>query len=175
MNAPTSYEDASAHWKPATGLLDAVLLENEGRIQSEENPAFTTRREPRPQHVYTDDSARGILRRLVDVLISLINRASKIDVMVSRYGKTVMALPLIAVILLVLFAPWMTIPVMLIALFFGFRYAFRGEGISDKVNQAMDRVAAADSIRSGKRTTRTYRGIRQNPVGEDEQKIALIE
>lgn len=149
-----SYEDAKRALEASNwDLLDAmVLLENEGRIQSEENPAFTTRREPRPQHVYTDDSARGILRRLVDVLVSLINRASKIDVVVSRYGKTVMALPLIAVILLVLFAPWMTIPIMLIALFFGFRYAFRGEGISDKVNQAMDRVAdAADSIRSGKK------------------------
>ncbi|HHX20679.1 MAG TPA: hypothetical protein GX722_02700 [Clostridiales bacterium] len=152
--ANVSYEDAKRALEASNwDLLDAmVLLENEGRIQSEENPAFTTRREPRPQHVYTDDSARGILRRLVDVLVSLINRASKIDVVVSRYGKTVMALPLIAVILLVLFAPWMTIPVMLIALFFGFRYAFRGEGISDKVNQAMDRVAdAADSIRSGKK------------------------
>ncbi len=152
--ANVSYEDAKRALEASNwDLLDAmVLLENEGRIQSEENPAFTTRREPRPQHVYTDDSARGILRRLVDVLVSLINRASKIDVVVSRYGKTVMALPLIAVILLVLFAPWMTIPIMLIALFFGFRYAFRGEGISDKVNQAMDRVAdAADSIRSGKK------------------------
>ena len=152
--ANVSYEDAKRALEASNwDLLDAmVLLENEGCIQSEENPAFTTRREPRPQHVYTDDSARGILRRLVDVLVSLINRASKIDVVVSRYGKTVMALPLIAVILLVLFAPWMTIPVMLIALFFGFRYAFRGEGISDKVNQAMDRVAdAADSIRSGKK------------------------
>ncbi|MGI6652995.1 MAG: hypothetical protein ACOX55_02670 [Christensenellales bacterium] len=152
--ANVSYEDAKRALEASNwDLLDAmVLLENEGRIQSEENPAFTTRREPRPQHVYTDDSARGILRRLVDVLISLINRASKIDVVVSRYGKTVMALPLIAVILLVLFAPWMTIPIMLIALFFGFRYAFRGEGISDKVNQAMNRVAdAADSIRSGKK------------------------
>ncbi|MGI6634499.1 MAG: hypothetical protein ACOX7B_04955 [Christensenellales bacterium] len=152
--ANVSYEDAKRALEASNwDLLDAmVLLENEGRIQSEENPAFTTRREPRPQHVYTDDSARGILRRLVDMLVSLINRASKIDVVVSRYGKTVMALPLIAVILLVLFAPWMTIPVMLIALFFGFRYAFRGEGISDKVNQAMDRVAdAADSIRSGKK------------------------
>ena len=152
--ANVSYEDAKRALEASNwDLLDAmVLLENEGRIQSEENPAFTTRREPRPQHVYTDDSARGILRRLVDVLVSLINRASKIDVVVSRYGKTVMTLPLIAVILLVLFAPWMTIPIMLIALFFGFRYAFRGEGISDKVNQAMDRVAdAADSIRSGKK------------------------
>ena len=152
--ANVSYEDAKRALEASNwDLLDAmVLLENEGRIQSEENPAFTTRREPRPQHVSTDDSARGILRRLVDVLVSLINRASKIDVVVSRYGKTVMALPLIAVILLVLFAPWMTIPIMLIALFFGFRYAFRGEGISDKVNQAMDRVAdAADSIRSGKK------------------------
>ena len=152
--ANVSYEDAKRALEASNwDLLDAmVLLENEGRIQSEENPAFTTRREPRPQHVYTDDSARGILRRLVDMLVLLINRASKIDIIVSRYGKTVMALPLIAVILLVLFAPWMTIPVMLIALFFGFRYAFRGEGISDKVNQAMDRVAdAADSIRSGKK------------------------
>ena len=152
--ANVSYEDAKRALEASNwDLLDAmVLLENEGRIQSEENPAFTTRREPRPQHVYTDDSARGILRRLVDMLVLLINRASKIDIIVSRYGKTVMALPLIAVILLVLFAPWMTIPIMLIALFFGFRYAFRGEGISDKVNQAMDRVAdAADSIRSGKK------------------------
>ncbi len=152
--ANVSYEDAKRALEQSDwDLLDAmVLLESEGRVQPQEKAPFTTRREPRVQATDSDDSARGVLKRLVDMLVALVNRASKIDVVISRHGSTVMTLPLIAVILLVLFVAWLAIPAIIIALFFGFRYALKGEGISPKVNQAMDRVAnAADSIRSGKK------------------------
>lgn len=152
--ANVSYEDAKRALEASDwDLLDAmVLLENEGRVPPQEKAPFTTRREPRPKASDADDSVRGVLRRLTDMLVSLINRAGKIDVVLSRHGKTVLALPLIAVILLVLFVGWVAIPAIVVGLFFGFRYALRGDGISDKVNQAMDRMAnAADNIRSGRK------------------------
>ena len=150
--ANVSYEDAKRALEQTNwDLLDAmVLLENEGRVQPQEKTPYTTRREPRPQTAQTDDSVRGVVRRLVDMLVSLVNRASKIDVVVSRHGKTVLTLPLIAVILLIVFTTWVAIVAIVVSLFFGIRYSLTGEGISDKVNQAMDRVAnAADNIRGG--------------------------
>lgn len=149
-----TYEEAKRALEQSNwDLLDAmILLESEGRVQAAEQTPYTTRREPQPHTRTADESVRGVLRRAVDMLVLLINRVAKIDVVVKRYGKTVLTLSLFAVILLGLFIPWVTIPLLVVALFFGFRYAFTGEGVSPKVNEAMDRVAnAADNIRYDRR------------------------
>lgn len=52
--------------------------------------------------------------------------------------------PITAFVLLLIFAPWITIPLLIIGLFFGFRYRFIGPDLSDNtVNDAMNTAADA--------------------------------
>ena len=59
---------------------------------------------------------------------------------VHRRNKIVLTLPLTVLVLMVIFF-WVTIPAIIVSLFFGFRYRFSGTDISPKVNDAMDSVA----------------------------------
>ena len=52
-------------------------------------------------------------------------------------------------ILLLIFMFWWVLPIMLLGLFLGFRYSFRGHQITGTVNKAMDKAAqTAEQIKS---------------------------
>lgn len=152
--ANVSYEDAKAALEATDwDLLDAlVYLEKEGKMQDEGSARFTTRQEPRPEQPRPDDSAKGVFTRLFETLASVINRINRIDLEVSRRRKPLFTLPLLALLLLLGFAFWVTIPVMVISLFFGVTYRFRGVNGVDGVNRVMDKAAdVAENIRTGAR------------------------
>ena len=149
--ANVSYEEAKTALEAANwDLLDAmVLLESEGKIHTDSTSNFTTK-QPEKKVSAPDQSGRGMVRRLCDTLVSLINKANTIDLEVSRRSSPVFTVPLIALLLLLIFAFWFTIPIIVISLFFGYRYTFKGPNVMDSINQAMEKAAdAADSIRSG--------------------------
>jgi len=57
----------------------------------------------------------------------------------SRNGDKMFACPILIVILLAVFFPWITIPLFVISLFFGVRYRFSGKNLGkDSVNNVMD-------------------------------------
>ena len=59
-------------------------------------------------------------------------------------------LPVIAFVLLLIFAFWITLPLMAVGLFFGLRYRFRGAKGVEGVNRVMDKAAEMmDNIKSG--------------------------
>ena len=64
-----------------------------------------------------------------------------------RKDKPVTALPVLILVLLVIFAYYVTIPLLILGLFLGFRYRFSGPDLErDSLNDVMDNVAdtAAD-------------------------------
>jgi hypothetical protein len=68
---------------------------------------------------------------------------------VEKNGASIMRLPITVLVILLLFAFWIVVPLLIVGLFFSFRYYFQGPNIkSTKVNEAMDNVAnAAEEIK----------------------------
>lgn len=140
--AHVSYEEAKAALE-ASGwdLLDAmVYLEKDGKIDQGQAASFTTREEPRPQQT-RPDHGKGAFARLIDMLAGLINKMNEISLQVRRGKQVLFQLPLIAFLLLLIFAFWFTIPAMVVALFFGVTYRFVGINGVDGVNRVMDKAA----------------------------------
>jgi len=55
-----------------------------------------------------------------------------------------MTIPVTVLVVLLLFMFWITIPIMIIGLFFGYRYMFSGPELGkENINRAMDSVADA--------------------------------
>lgn len=141
-----SYEDAKAALEAANwDLLDAiVILETEGKI-AQGAKDYSTRREERKEereHKQRRSDFRGTMGRIGNQLVYLINKGNQIMIDVSRGGKVVFSLPLTVLALLLIFMFWVTIPLLIIGLFFGFTYSIRGSGAgAGVVNQAMEKAS----------------------------------
>jgi hypothetical protein len=81
---------------------------------------------------------------------SVIHKGNRNAFVVEKNGASVMRLPITVLVLLLCFAFWVVIPLMVVGMFFSFRYYFQGPDItSSKVNDAMDTVAnAAEEIKN---------------------------
>lgn len=63
---------------------------------------------------------------------------------VEKNGASIMRMPITVLVILLIVAFWFVVPIMIVGLFFDFRYYFNGPDIkSTKVNDAMDSVANA--------------------------------
>ena len=152
QKAQVSYEDAKSALEACNwDLLDAlVYLEQQGKLQNEQKASYSTKPEPGPAPKQVHHYQGGVFQRLFDLLVSLVNRLNEVDLEVKRTGKTLFSLPVIAFVLLLIFAFWITLPLMVIGLFFGLRYRFRGAKGVEGVNRVMDKAAEMmGNIKSG--------------------------
>ena len=80
----------------------------------------------------------------------IIHKGNINALIVEKSGASIMRLPITILVLLLIFAFWIVVPLLVIGLFFSFRYYFQGPDInSTKVNEAMDTVAnAAEEIKN---------------------------
>ena len=150
--ANVSYEDAKAALESSNwDLLDAlVYLEKEGKMHPDASASFTTRQEPAAKPAPEAETAKGMFRRMLEVIAGTINRMNKISLEVHKKGKTVLTLPLTAFVLLLLFCFWCVIPLMVVGLFFGMTYRFQGSQAVQGVNKVMDTAAGvAQNIKTG--------------------------
>ena len=150
--ANVSYEDAKTALEASQwDLLDAlVYLEKEGKMHPDASASFTTRQEPSPRPAAETETAKGVFRRILEVVAGAINRMNKISVEVHKKGKVVLTLPLTAFVLLLLFCFWCVIPLMVVGLFFGMTYRFQGSQAVQGVNKVMDTAAGvAQNIKTG--------------------------
>ncbi len=149
--ARVSYEDAKAALEATDwDLLDAVVyLEKAGKVAGQDTASYTTKEEPRPQPAANVDT-RGTFAKVFDMLARGINRMNQIQLEVLKAGKVVFSLPLTALVLLLVFTFWFTIPALVVGLFFGLSYRFKGLDGVDSVNRAMDKAAdMAEQIKNG--------------------------
>ena len=161
--ANVSYAQAKQALEYSGGnLLDALIyLEEQGVIPRPEGSYYSTRSEvpPAPEQVLPVVSAPqtkgkkearkgkkqqgerpNLLRRLRYLLLDN-------ELEIWRQDQPVTALPVLILILLVIAAFYITVPALLLGLFFGFRYRFWGPDLGrGSINQVMGSVAdtAAD-------------------------------
>ena len=127
-------------------MLDAALmLEKEHGADSER--AYTTRPEPeeeRSRREQAKERRRGAVKSLGDLVRSLFNMGNRNRFEVRKGDEVTLELPVTVLVLLLIFAFWACIPLLVIGLFAGFRYSFSGAELGrESVNSAMDKAAEA--------------------------------
>ena len=140
-------------------LLDALIyLEEKGTIPRDEGAYYSTKSETLPppaeplpaplpvrdkKEKKTSRPKRGGRRFFTALRRWLIDN----ELEIWRHNQPVTALPVLILLLLLGCAPWVTIPVLLLGLFAGFRYRFSGPDLeNDSLNGVISSVAdtAAD-------------------------------
>lgn len=161
--ADVSYKQAKEALEYSGGnLLDALIyLEEKGSIPRETGAYYSTKSEtppPPPEPLPAQLPAKtkkqrapkppqpkgGGVKRFFNAL-----RRWLIDneLEIWRRDQPITALPVLILVLLLCCAPWVTIPVLLLGLFLGFRYRFSGPDLDrDEINSMISSVAdtAAD-------------------------------
>lgn len=133
-----SYADARSALEQADyDVLDAVIwLEEHGKTprQSARYATSSATAEPEPemveaQIIYERDTRRSRIEDKINAFFTwlqgVMRKSLEIKLAVYRHGVRRFTIPLLVVILLLL-AFWITLPLLVISLFFGFSYRFEG-------------------------------------------------
>ena len=130
-------------------MLDAALMLEKAHGGGKQT--YSTRQEA--QDEAASDARRedrGILRQIGRVLRKAIACGNRNRFEVRRKGsdEVVLELPVTILVVLLLCAFWVCVPLLVIGLFVGFRYAFNGAELGrESINKAMDKAAeAADKV-----------------------------
>lgn len=157
-----SYEDAKAALEAANGdVLDAlVLLENQGKIEKPDVQVYSTGEKKDGSEelheavkAYEEDksgSFRNTSKRFFAWCKKWVNKGMENYFVVNRNGEEMISLPVLALVILLVIAFWVIITLLIVGLFFGCKYSFRGD-ITKKVdiNSACDKAAeAAEAVKN---------------------------
>lgn len=90
------------------------------------------------------------MKRFFSWLGEIIHKGNVNALVVEKNSESIIRLPITILVLLLIFIFWIVVPLLIVGLFFNFRYYFQGPDIrSTKVNDAMDTVAnAAEEIKN---------------------------
>ena len=148
--------------------MDALIyLEEQGAIPRPQGAYYSTRNEtppPPPSQEElaplgekTDVTEKGKKKKFKGMGVKVVSGKTLFGTLrrwlidneleIWRRGQPVTSLPILVLIVLVLFAPWVSLPLLLLGLFFGFRYQISGPDLEDEtINGVMGSVAdtAAD-------------------------------
>ena len=142
--AGITYEEAKevleqANWDPLEAVL---LLEKQGRTPPG-GEAYSTKDEqeaPRPQSGHK--GARYAANRLGGIIGKLVRRGNANQFIITRRGEEMLALPVTAFVVILIFTFWITLILLGVGLFCGLRYSFRGPDLGrQSINDVMDRAA----------------------------------
>lgn len=159
--APVSYAQAKQALEYSQGnLLDALIyLEEQGAIPRAQETYYSTQGPQTPPPAGEEErilpaaaqEERGSRRsgRFFSRLFTALRRALvENELEVWRRQEPVTSVPVLILIILLLAAPWVTIPLLILGLFLGFRYRFSGPDLErDSINSVIERVAnTADDV-----------------------------
>lgn len=151
--AKVTYDEARAAYDAANGdLLEAmIILEKQGKVQpphgggvystagqqSSEGRDYQNSEGSKQNYKQEGkdgsaaDNFMKTLERIGKFCAQLIQRGNNTTFEVLKDNESKAKFPVTVLALLVIFAPHITIPLIVIGLFFGFHYRFVGEGFSD--------------------------------------------
>ena len=185
--ANVTYEEAKAALEASDwDILDAlVLLESEGKVKdAPEHKEYTTqeKKEYTWQTKNGDEvkmSVSSALSKLWAWIKELIRKGNKNQFVISRRNKNMFDQPMeeliafpITVLVLLILVPGVGLPTILIALviglFLGARYSFRGPDINNKVNdfmgKAQEKAASAVEIHMDKNENEIHANENESKV-----------
>lgn len=125
-------------------MLDAALM-LEKELGQTRQAAYTTEAEaPEDKEEKTRGRGRNVARNLGGLLRDALNLGNRNRFEVRKGDDVVLELPVTVLVLLLIFAFWVCIPLLVIGLFANYRYTFSGAELGrDSVNNAMGKAAEA--------------------------------
>lgn len=152
--ANVTYDEAKAALEACNNdLLDAIIyLEKQGKVKNEGGfySSAGNAREGAPAEIpreETGDEGGGfsdLLRKFGAFCAKLLRKGNENILEIYRHGEKRTSMPVTVLVLLLIFAFWVTIPLVIVGLFFGFRYRFSGPDLGkDVVNDPMENAAKA--------------------------------
>jgi len=168
-HANISYDEAKTALENAGGdILQAIIdLERQGKIKPPQGGGQYTSgsieassdqkkeecRKEKSQSKYCNGEKSAFRRnmgRFFRWMGGVIHKGNINALVVEKNGNSIMRLPITVLALLLIFAFWIVVPLLIVGLFFSFRYYFDGPDIKcTKVNEAMNTVAnAAEEIKN---------------------------
>ncbi|MCL2368875.1 MAG: DUF4342 domain-containing protein, partial [Oscillospiraceae bacterium] len=130
-----------------------VLLEQQGKVR---DSAYSTKREAPPKSEGKEKKKKekkqessDTFDRFIAWVGRMVHRGNTNSLHVMQHGEKKLSLPITAVVLLLVFLFYFTVPLLIISLFFGFHYKFVGPDLGrDNINDAMKKASdAAQSIK----------------------------
>lgn len=151
--AGVTYEEAknaleASNWD----ILDAMIyLEKLGKVSGPTVESYTTKPEM-PQDFsnvtyeyeqsYNKGGVGDALNKFFIWCGDVIKKSCENFFEVKRFGNIILSVPVIVLILLLIFAFWVVIPLIVVGFFFDFKYSFRGSlKCNEDLNQASDNIA----------------------------------
>jgi hypothetical protein len=132
-------------------ILDAMIyLEQNGKVNGPEKTSYTTKDESIKIEIEDkepENKAKGTLKKIWKWCIKWIKKGNNNSFCVDRYGKEVFKMPINVLIILILCSVSTVFWVLLICLFFDFKYRFAGPDIKTvdfDINETFDK--AADTV-----------------------------
>lgn len=148
-----SFEEAKAALDATEGdLLDALIyLERQGKVvapangggySSSANVESDGTSESNNNQTNRGESFGDLLKRFGRFCARVINKGNNNFFDAEKDGKTIISCPVTALAILLIFFFWVVLPLMIIGLFFGFRYSFRGNDLGkESINRVMDNAS----------------------------------
>lgn len=158
--ANVSYEDARTALDACGGdLLEALIyLEKQGKVAPPAGGSYSSKSESantgagksQPAEPGNGESFTELMNRFFRWCGRIIHHGNTNYFEVWRYDKKILTVPITVLVLLLMFAFWVTLPMMVIGLFLSCRYSFKGEQIKNiDVNSVMDSAAnTAENIKN---------------------------
>ena len=157
--ANVTYEEAKAALENSNwDMLDAMIyLEKNGKIKEDKRAEYTTKTEKCIGEVVNDKTDRKCnfkesMHRFAKWFSHILEMGNTNSFCVERNGKEVFRLPVTVLVLLLLFAFWGVVPILIIGLFLNMRYHFEGpdmHAVDLDINKAMNTAAdTAENIKS---------------------------
>lgn len=158
-----SYEDAKKVLEENNyDMLDAIIaLERQGKVVEPKAGTYTAGASQDMENVqkfelaqrqYEDNCKKNNFKegckRIGDFFRTLFRKSMEIQFCINKDGKNVANVPLLVLILLLLGFFWITLPLIIIGLFFGFTYNFTGidkvvvdvNGVCNKASETAENI-----------------------------------
>ena len=171
--ADISYEEAKEILEECDwDILDAVIeLEARGKIRNDgadystegssgQDAPKSPKQVAESYQSYDQNRQKdkGFFRTLWDGFVFLLKKGCENTFVVAKNNRYIMQIPVLLLIILLLCSCFLVLVVMIVGLFFGFRYSFAGPDLGkDSVNIVMDKAgAAADDLKESFRSDEAY-------------------
>ncbi|KLU67333.1 hypothetical protein DEAC_c05450 [Desulfosporosinus acididurans] len=168
--ANISYEEAKAALDAANGdLLDAIIyLEKQGKVSAPTGGGYYSSEktiDPNAEtyqdncwgkqhyhqhhHCHNGKTIFSVIKKIGEFCLKIIRKGNSNSFEVLKGEEVKGSFPVTVLGLLLIFAFWVTIPLLVIGLFFGLHYRFNGPDLGNNtVNRAMDSAAdAAENLK----------------------------
>ncbi len=179
--ANISYDEAKAALEKTNGdILEAIInLEKEGRIPAPEGGGYYNSRRARQnsksdyrekefkgESPKADGSSFGdLVGKFFKWCGRIINIGNRNSFEVKKGQENIITLPVTVLAVLLIFTFWIIVPLIILGLFFGYRYMFTGPDLGkENVNRTLDSVAeAAENLKKEVKDSKNERSKREDP------------